>query len=117
MVKDVSIVTSKAVLLVNKCNKSLEVTEDYDLDMIINEIDNNVNRAWFSLTDVKNPIENCFNTTEENGHVYFSGMLNFDNDLINNISSENQESNKEIICQNIAESLLMSIEARITIEK
>ncbi|CAG8641048.1 26834_t:CDS:2, partial [Dentiscutata erythropus] len=64
------------------------------------------------LTDMENLVANCFENSEENGHVRFSGTLKVDDDFINNTSSEsqeseNQESDKEIIYRNIAESLLI----------
>ncbi|CAG8444437.1 16215_t:CDS:2, partial [Cetraspora pellucida] len=99
----------KSVSKATNVEESLNVTEDYDSDTIINEIDNNKDIAWYSFTDTENLIANCFENSEENGHVRFSEMLKFDDDFINNISSENQESNKEIIYHNIAELLLISI--------
>ncbi|CAG8824909.1 2966_t:CDS:1, partial [Dentiscutata erythropus] len=43
------------------------------------------------LTDMENLVANCFENSEENGHVRFSGTLKVDYDFINNTSSKNQE--------------------------
>ncbi|KAF0522442.1 hypothetical protein F8M41_015545 [Gigaspora margarita] len=82
--------------------ESLNITEDY-----IN--DNYEDVGWFSLTVMENLIVNCFEN-EEPDCVRFSGTLKFDDDFVN-IPSENQEVDKEVTYRNIAEFLLIYIEA------
>ncbi|CAG8715700.1 13876_t:CDS:1, partial [Racocetra fulgida] len=59
----------KSVSEATSIEEILNVTEDYDSDTIINEIDNNEDIAWFSFTDAENLIANCFENPEENDRL------------------------------------------------
>ncbi|CAG8654592.1 6028_t:CDS:2, partial [Racocetra fulgida] len=78
--------------------ESLNITENY-----VNDKYEDI--AWFSLTDMEILIANCFKS-EEYSCVHFSRILKFDEDFVNNVSSENQKSDKEVTYCKIAESLL-----------
>ncbi|CAG8474476.1 11323_t:CDS:2 [Cetraspora pellucida] len=82
--------------------------DDDNIEIISN---NDEDETWFSLMDMENLIANCFESPEESGCVYFSGILKFGDDFINNILNENQENDKERTYHNIATSLLLIIEA------
>ncbi|CAG8619011.1 15427_t:CDS:2, partial [Dentiscutata erythropus] len=75
--------------------ESLNITEDY-----VNDEYEDI--AWFSLTDMEILIANCFES-EEYSRVRFSGTLKFDEDFVNNVPSENQESDKEVTYRFVSE--------------
>ncbi|CAG8743398.1 3646_t:CDS:1, partial [Racocetra persica] len=58
------VVTSKST---NE-EKSLYITDDYDSETIIDEIDDDDDRVWFNLTDMENLVANCFDNFEENSN-------------------------------------------------
>ncbi|CAG8673821.1 7575_t:CDS:2 [Cetraspora pellucida] len=99
---------SKAVSYDMDHTRNQDTTENDYLEIII--IDDE-DRVWFNLRDLENLVSNCFENIDENGYVNFSRTFKFDDELINYISSKDQESNKEKIYHDIAKFLHIPIES------
>ncbi|CAG8527683.1 3813_t:CDS:2 [Racocetra fulgida] len=102
---------SKAVSYDDNKSDSTIIKDMTDDDCVEAIIVDKEDGAWFNLKDLENLVSNCFENTDENDQVNFSGTFKFDDELIDYLSSKNQESDEEKIYHNIAEFLLLPIES------